>query len=306
MLRARPGTNPGIHPAKGDQSMWKILCRVGLLALVVAAGTTGSLAGAATPAAASVPGIAVYTNESPLDSYDKTVTVKCPDDKKVIDAGGYIEDGDGKVILDDVFPDPNLGFVDVTGKETDTFAGKWRVHAYATCATEPDGLEWIRAQTASNDVASKHLTVACSEDKTVLGSGYTITGGDGEVWVDEAVPNGGDNKAATHVSLIGVRGDEFSGDWNLDGFVICANALPGQRVVSAVNGPNSSDKGTAVGCGNGQVVTGSTAEVKDGTGTVVPVSDYAGSTSLGTVRGEENTDTGNDWSIKVFVYCADA
>jgi hypothetical protein len=63
--------------------------------------------------------------------------------------------------------------------------------------------------------------------RTVLGNSCAITGGNGEVFVDEAVPNGGPGAPATHVSLIGVEGDQYGGNWDLEGFLICAKPLPG-------------------------------------------------------------------------------
>src|SRR5690349_21972478 len=103
--------------------MWKIArrpaSRVALLAVGLAAGATAVVAGPAAPAAASVPGIQVVTVPSASNSTDKTVTARCPAGKKVIDAGGYIDGGNGKVTMDDVFPDQNLDFVNVTGLEND-------------------------------------------------------------------------------------------------------------------------------------------------------------------------------------------
>ena len=284
--------------------MRKIM-HVGFVAVALGAGLVGIVAGPAAPASASVPGITVETAQSPNDSYDKTVTVRCPSGKKVIDAGGYIENGGGKVTLDDIFPDPDLNFVNATGLETDSYGSNWRVHAYATCADSMPGLEWIKAQTATNSDSPKTLTVACSPGKTVLGAGDTITGGDGEVFVDEAVPNGGAGVAATQVSLIGVEGDDYSGKWDLDGFLICADPRPGQQVVSAVTSSAAGDKGTLVSCGT-QIATGGTTELVGASGQVVIASDYSSSTTTATVRGEVNDGSTLGWSAKVYAFCADS
>jgi hypothetical protein len=132
--------------------MWKVTRRpvswVGLLAVAFVAGSVGSLAGPAAPAAAAVPGLLVVDVQSAWTSDNKTVTVHCPAGKKVIDAGGSIGSGFGKITMDDVFPDPNMNFVNVTGLETDTFNQNWWVVAYATCADPLPGLEWIKARPA--------------------------------------------------------------------------------------------------------------------------------------------------------------
>src|SRR5690349_15801654 len=107
--------------------MWKFTRRsrsqVGLAVAVAAAAVLLPITGAPTPAAAAVSGITVESADSPLDSYDKTVTVACKNGKKVIDAGGYIEGGGGKVSMDDVFPSEDLSSVNVTGLESDSYAG---------------------------------------------------------------------------------------------------------------------------------------------------------------------------------------
>ena len=233
--------------------MWKGARRpaalAGLFAVAVSAGMAGALAGPATPAAASGLGIENFIRQSPVNSDDKTATITCPKGERVIDAGGSIEYGDGKVVMDDVFPDPGLTFVNATGLETDSYGENWGVEASVTCAPHLPGLEWVKAQTTSNSNATKSLTVECSSGKTVLGNGYAITGGDGEAWVDEAVPDGGPGVPATKVSLIGVEGDPYSGNWELDGFLICADPLPGQQVLSATSTASTNDEPTSAECG---------------------------------------------------------
>ena len=119
-------------------------------------------------------------------------------------------------------------------------------------------------------------------------------------------PNGGTGVAATQVSLIGVEGDPFTGNWEIDGYLICADPLPGQQVLSAsTSPPSSSDKGTVVSCGS-QVATGGTSELLSGEGEVVLASDYSADKFTATVRGENNDGTTSGWSVKVYGFCADA
>jgi hypothetical protein len=290
--------------------MWKVARRpvswVGLLAVAFVAGAAASLAGPAAPAAASVLKIQYVTGGSARSSTDKTVTVSCPKGTKVIDAGGLAVNGRGQVTLDDVFPDPNLNFVNATGLENDDFNGGWVVVAAATCAAPLPGLEWVKAQTVSDSSSTKTLTVACSPGRTVLGNGYAITGGDGEVFVDEAVPNGGPGAAATQVSLIGVEGDPYAADWDLEGFLICADPLPGQQVRSATTEPSNHDTSVYAYCDPGQVVTGSSAELHNGAGSVVLNEDWSVSSGAGLASGEANDFYDLDWWITTYVFCADA
>jgi hypothetical protein len=282
--------------------------RPGLFAFGLTVAMVGSLAGpvapAREPAVASLPGIEVVAIPSFLSSTDKMATVECPEGKKVIDAGGSIVAGSGHVAIDDVVPDADLNFVNVTGLETGPYGTDWRVIAYATCADPLPGLEWIKAQTASNSITPKRLTVACSPGKTVLGNGYAITGGDGQAFVHEAIPNGRPGVAATQVDLTGVEGDSYGGAWDLAGFLICADPLPGQQVLSASTDASPGVKTIAVPCPE-QVATGSAAKLHNATGTVLLEHDYATDTKA-VAHGQENEQTAGDWSVIVYAFCAGA
>ena len=136
-------------------------------------------------------------------------------------------------------------------------------------------------------------------------NGYAITGGNGEAWVDEAVPDGGPDAAATQVSLQGVEGDQYDGDWDLEGFLICADPLPGQRVLSASNTPSTHGGSLYTYCGGPeQTATGSTAKLHNGTGTVVLARDFDewGTTSA---QGEANDGPDEDWWVTTYAFCVD-
>jgi hypothetical protein len=292
------GAHPERTSSRGEQFMWTVARRIGLFAVALTAGSTGLLAGPAAASAATVPGIQVVESWSYRTSADKTVTVHCPAGKKVIDAGGLTSGGYGQVTMDDVFPDQDLNFVNVTGLETDPTGDAWWVVASAVCADPLPGLEWIKAKTASDSSSPKTLTVACSPGKTVLGNGYAITGGSGEVFVDEAVPNGGPGVAATQVALIGVEGDPYDDDWDLEGFLICAEPLPGQQVLSDSVGS------AFASCGD-QVATGGTAELHNGTGTVVLSEDHVNLNNE--FAGAEDNDAETPgWWVTAYVFCVDA
>jgi hypothetical protein len=280
--------------------------RPGLFAIGLTTAMVGSLAGpvapAREPAVASLPGIEVVAIPSFLSSTDKMATAECPEGKKVIDAGGSIDTGSGQIAIDDVVPDAGLNFVNVTGLETTAHGKDWRVIAYATCADPLPGLEWIKAQTASNSITPKRLTVACSPGKTVLGNGYAITGGDGQAFVHESVPNGRPGVAATQVNLTGVEGESYAGAWDLAGFLICADPLPGQQVLSASTGGPAAGQSIAVPCLE-QVTTGSAAKLHNAPSTVLLEHDYATDTKA-VARGQANDQTTGDWSVTVYAFCA--
>lgn len=310
--------SPSGPPSRRHRPRWRRTALLGAITLMSGLGASVAVAapGSATPPVPqALTGVIRVDLESPSNSNPaKSVAIACPNGKKVINAGGYISGGVGSVALDDIYPNETLTEVSVTGKETDAYAPSWRVHAFATCADEPDGLEWIWSESVQDSDPDKTVTAECSEGKTLLGTGGTIRGGDGEVAIDEIVPdNGGPGTPADEVDVQGVEVDAFSGDWTVNALAICADPVVGQEVLSVdvAAGPFS-DIGTGVSCDpTFQVATGSAAEILGNTGDVIIDDAYPTDGSpttpptATTVYGAEEDPTGAAWSIRAYVLCAD-
>ena len=242
----------------------------------------------------------------------KTAKVTCPDGKRLINAGGYIVGGNGLVGMDDVYPDLTTNSVQVTGKETDPLSTNWWVSAVATCADEPSGLELVWTPSAAGSAFMMVATARCPGTKTVLGSGATIEGGQGEVILDTITPNGGLGAPATEVATEAFETGTFTGDWTLNAFAICADPLSGQQMVEDETVSGSANNGARAQCAAGQVETGTGAEQVGVYGVVNIASEYPidGSATTAptatTVYGEEIAATTGTWSIKAFALCADA
>lgn len=279
--------------------------RAALLISALVAAVTGSVVAGAVPADATVPGLTRVTVTSPSNAVNKSVTATCPFGTRVINAGGYITDGAGKVAMDDKFADPGLTFVTITALETDAYPTAWSVTAVATCASALVGLEWISTASASNPNNVKNATATCSAGKTLLGTGATVLGGAGEVFIDEITPNGGAGVAATSITVVGVEGDPVATNWSVNAIAICAFPRPGQQVISASTASNALSKGTAAFCPAGQVATGSAAEVFGNQGEVVIDDDYNSSSTATTVYGQVNDGSAVNWSINAYTFCAD-
>ena len=299
---AVPGRTGRGHPTR----------RAAALAAAALAGLTVSVVVASPASALPIAGVVRAELESANDATSpKSVTATCPAGTKVINAGGYISTGNGDVAMDDIFPNDLLTTVTVTAKETDPVGTNWRVKAFATCATEPAGLEWIWEESEEDSDDVKSVTAQCSEGKTLLGTGATIRGGLGEVVVDEIKPNGGPGVAGTQVTVQGVEVDGFTGDWTANVFAICADPLDGQQVIAADGPLGSVDNGVRADCGANQAATGSAAEIVGLTGQVVIDDSYPTNGSLAvaptatTVYGMEEDGTPNDWFIRGYVICAD-
>lgn len=290
--------------------------RIALLTSLALVSLSASLTFAAPASAAVITGVVKVELESADNSNTaKSVTVECPDGKKVINAGGYITDGGGSVAMDDIFPNEALTSVTVTGKETDTYATSWRVRAFATCAVEPPGLEWIWAPSGDADVPDdfKRAEAECTDGKTLLSTGTTILGGNGEVAIDMIAPNGDRGVAADKVTVDAFTLDPLNGAWEVNAFAICADPLDGQEVFEESTPQNQSENdGLRVDCRSDQVATGSGAQIIGAFGEVVIDDAYPTDGSPNTpptattVYAQEEDGTTNVWQIEGYVLCADA
>jgi hypothetical protein len=85
------------------------------------------------------------------------------------------------------------------------------------------GLVRISVTSASNSTDFRSITATCPVGKVLVGTGYEITGGTGEVVVDDFTPNGGAGTAPTSVISGAYEEDAFAGNWDLRSYAICAD-----------------------------------------------------------------------------------
>jgi hypothetical protein len=200
------------------------------LALAVAALVIGTPAPAlALPAPDAV---VVTSPPSPTTSDPlKVVTAICPFGTVVVGAGGEIPDGRGKVALVQVMPDLATRSVRVTAAATEPNVPPWSVTASAVCSPAPAGIAehlWYSAVTSED----KERTVECPDGKALLGFGYSVIDGGGQIMVTKLAPNGTFGSAANKVTVAAHERAGVTTDWRLIIDVICADGVPGQQVLS--------------------------------------------------------------------------
>jgi hypothetical protein len=171
-----------------------------------------------------LPGLELVSLESSPGSGDfGFVDAACPVGKRLVGVGGGINGGDGQVVLDRVFPDPqsNLQRMVVAAFENENgFANDWSLTAHAICATPPAGLELVAAASDQDSVPAS-VTATCPAGKNLLGAAGQIPGGLGEVVMDDLRPNA----LLTSVTLTGLEDETgYASDWLLVAYAICANA----------------------------------------------------------------------------------
>ena len=189
----------------------------------------------------------------------KTVTVKCPAGKKVINASGKIIGGNAMTLLDEIYPSQDLTKVTVAGKNTDdAIHTVWAVEAIATCADPPSGLKRY-FDSSNDDMTSPKLALKiCPAGKAMLGTGMDIIGGQGGVRVNSIIPEV-DTTGKIYGVLVNATADATdppTGPWHVNGFAICADDVYKEQVISADGMMLSKGGELVVTCPFGTVGTG--------------------------------------------------
>ncbi|SCL34851.1 hypothetical protein GA0074692_3941 [Micromonospora pallida] len=172
------------------------------------------------------------------------------------------------------------------------------------------GLVRIFAASPTNSDDYRTVTATCPVGKVLVGTGYEITGGTGEVVVDDFAPNGGPASAPTAVTVGAYEADATTANWLVAAYAVCANPLAGLVRISAVSSTDSNSFHSATAaCPTGKVLTGAGFELTGVTGEGV-VDDFrpnGGTVSAPTAvtvgAYEADTFVGN-WTATAYAICA--
>lgn len=154
----------------------------------------------------------------------KTVTPTCPGPTRLYGLGGEITGGLGSVVMDDLTPNSGLTGVTVTAYENGDYAPNWRITGYAICGNPVATMQRMAVSNPAppapaDGVSPKSaITPVCPAGTQVHGAGGTITGGLGDVTLDDLTPSGALNSVtATGYAIAG-----FNGPWRITAYAICA------------------------------------------------------------------------------------
>lgn len=258
-------------------------------------------------ASAAVPGLERVTKFSVSDSASsKSVSIQCPAGKQVIGVGADIGgDGFQGVVLDDISVDSLLTSVTVTGFETETGTNaNWELKATAVCATPLPGLQRVQAISATDSQNTKSVTANCPVGKQLVGAGGEITGGLGQVVIDDVRPN----SLLTSVTVTGfedVNGTASS--WLVDAYAICANPLPGLQLATTSSPTNTMGKRINASCPAGTRLLNAAGEITGGLGRVgmiemAPPNPLTESTNVAAIQMDSGPAV--SWSLNAYAICA--
>jgi hypothetical protein len=170
------------------------------------------------------------TRKSVADSASRhTVTLSCPDGKKVLSVGGgaitpsLVQETWRHLILDGIRPSADLTTVTVEGYEDEIGTNEpWQVSASAICAYERPNQHRYSVITGSH-AQPKELSAECRPGTIPYSAGGDLTGGHGQVHFDRLVPHhesgltGGDLDARFDQNGVDLT------DWTATLHLVCAS-----------------------------------------------------------------------------------
>ena len=271
----------------------------GLLGVaVLAVAASGPLL--AAPAHAAVPGLEVVTAHSVTNSAStKTVTATCPAGTKVTGTAGYVTNGAGEVRVTKQVP--STSSVTVAAAEDDTGkAGSWGLTAIAYCAKPLPGLRIVPATSTGGSATTRTVTAACPAGDRLVGTGYEVGSGQGQVGVDVLFPS----QFSAKVSAV-EDGSGYTGNWTLTSYAVCADPLPGYNIATQSTAPVSSPAASAAAkCLPGTKVIGTGARVTGGEGQVLIESIYGTQSQVNMVAAEDEDGFPGNWFVIAWAICA--
>jgi hypothetical protein len=251
-------------------------------AVAVAAVAVGAAVSVATPAHALPPSLTIAVSPAGVSPISAVAVATCPAGSRLVGAGGQIIPSSGNVVMTDVIPDVGAGTVTVWGHENGAFAPNWQVSAAAICDTQITGVVRVGVTSPNSPVSPKTVNPVCPAGTTLSGTGYQLTGGMGEVFPDDVIPNAA-----------------------LTGYAICANVPAGATPIRIANaGPTNmgSPKNEVAACPNTTSLVGVGGNLTGGLGDVVldqlmanPVLTEA------TARGNEFANA--NWNVTSYAIC---
>jgi hypothetical protein len=175
-------------------------------------------------------GLVRLTDPSSGDSRGfKSAAIVCPPGKDLIGGGFILTGATGEALVDDILPNGSSGSeprtVTDTAYETDIdYPGNWSLSTHAVCAHPLTGLVRRSTTSASNATDSRSVTANCLSGEVMVGAGYQMHGGLGNIVLDDFRPNGDATTAPTSITLSAYEADlNLTENWDITAHAVCAS-----------------------------------------------------------------------------------
>ena len=248
----------------------------------------------------------VVASSSPSNAASpKSRNVNCPGSKRVVGTGFRVTgNAPGNVVVDRMMPSTPTR-VSVRGIEDENGTlGTWSVSARAVCANPLPGRQIVTATSETDSGNPKFVTATCPFGKQVIGTGAAISGGAGEVSLDDVVPSRTEVTASAREDDTGT-----TRDWSVTAFAVCANPLADRQVVTARTVTNSfvAKSATAI-CPSDTRLTGTGFRIDGALGEVRVENVQPGSnvspTNVSVQANEDDDGTTRNWALTAYAICA--
>jgi hypothetical protein len=270
--------------------------------LVVAAVAAFAATITASPAsAATITDLDIVVENTGRTSSNKSATAECDPGQRVLAAGAWLVNANGNVRVTDLIPRDDYVYAFAREDEDGTTAS-WDLYVSATCADPLSDMEIVeRTSTVTSDPYNGVVS-DCTGDNELLGTGYRINDGLGQVGIDDFAVLG-----STRLTATAYEDDTgFSGSWSVTTFAVCADAPTGLEHIDTVSGDTSNYVNTHVaGCTGDKEIIGGGGQVDGGQGHVI-IEDLQPDNDEFTVTAmEDDNGTGALWHVHAFAICAD-
>lgn len=272
-------TRRGGVPGNARPSLQQRRRRRGV-AVFGAATLVGAVLSMPSPAQALPGEVVRVSHDSASDSLPtKTSTATCPVGKQLVGAGANINNGGARVIIDEIRPNgspytaPTAVTVKAFEDETGT-AANWSITAYGICTSLPiTDLVRVSATSAVSSNNARAAVASCPPgNRTLLGSGFDIGAGNGEVNVSDLIP---DLTGLSGEPEVVVRAHEDSNgldsNWSVTAFAICGVVNGDLDIHESPHGPVSANQSYTVSCPEGDRLLSGGVDIRsteDGAGAV--------------------------------------
>ncbi|GAA2370080.1 hypothetical protein [Dactylosporangium salmoneum] len=272
-----------------------------LAAVTVACAAAVTVPVLAGPASAAVPGRTTAFQYTSYTSGNKGIRIDCPTGTTLIGAAPSLAGGEGQVRFDQVIPYDDHLYVHAVEDE-DGYAYTWSVGATIVCADKPAGYQIVPSTSTTTSDQYNSVAADCPSTQNLLGMGFAINGGNGEVGIDDV-------KATSATRATGWAFEDrtgYSGLWSLTMYAICSDALPGYEIVG-VQGPDQSANSateTATCAIAGNKIIGGGGQIDGGLGEVVLDDLTFTPTSFSIKAYEDQVGVSGSWHLHAYAICA--
>jgi hypothetical protein len=161
----------------------------------------------------------------------------------------------------------------------------------------------VTATSATSSTDVKSVTAHCPAGTSVTNAGGDVTGGAGDVVIDDLFPN----EALTSVTATGIESHAYGSLWSITAYATCAPTPDGLEWVWEQSATDSDwAKDVSAECTDGNVLWGTGATIEGGDGDVAIDEIVFWGPEQVTVEAYELGGSGSEvWNVNAFAICAE-